>query len=142
MMEVLLDMGFSEADVEAALARHSSMDAAVEYLMLHGAGPGDPVERTDSGSFAQHLDHIGQIALAQLPLPHWLLAGVDADTPSESVTTENTYTAAEASVMGATSDVADALRALGFTESQVQAAVRRCSSVEAAVEWLSMHPAD
>lgn len=32
------------------------------------------------------------------------------------------------------------LRELGFQERQAQAAARRCSTVEAAVEWISAHP--
>jgi len=64
MMAVLFDMGFSEADIEAAMARHSSMEAAVEYLMLHGAGPAVPDETNITGSFAQKMDHLAQIGLA------------------------------------------------------------------------------
>ncbi|CAE8741680.1 unnamed protein product, partial [Polarella glacialis] len=36
--------------------------------------------------------------------------------------------------------VAESLMALGFPEAQAKAAGRRCSSVEAAVEWLALHP--
>lgn len=44
------------------------------------------------------------------------------------------------SVVDRQAEIRETLTAIGFPKAEVEAAVRRCSSVEAAVEWISQNP--
>merc|ERR1711871_1061258 len=98
MFSTLVNMGFDKSQAKAAMARCSSVEAAVGYLMNAGT--------------------------------HVAPASTSADAPRETPP----HPAERQS--GANSDKLDILMALGFEESQAEAALARCSSVEAAVEYI------
>jgi len=191
MVEMLIAMGFTRREAQAARARTSSVEAAVEYLMMRSASDVPEVpDPSDGGGvydvvgrLVEKLPSGGQVYDAAANIGEKLPAGKDvyglaarlgekvpakedvydaAARLGESLPAkEDLYDAAarigagiasfvptqgdgeqQGSILALEADdrkgklVAD-LVALGFTDSQAHEAARRCSSVEAAVEWLS-----
>lgn len=111
---ILTMMGFGHEAAEASLKRCSSIEAAVEYIMENATLKG--------GSARDH---------PVLPLQ---AAG--------KTFTRDTSTLSEQPGQGrrrSQTVQADLMRC-GYSEAQAKAAARRCSSIEAAVEWIAQHP--
>lgn len=143
--EFLMQMGFEQSDVEGALRRCSSVEAAIEFLYFRPPGPKatKPSGFLGEDPVVKKVDIAGQIALGQLAQP-WLPR--TAKLHAESGPGGKRLSANGAQGTAATSgplsqqDLVLSLRSLGFSESQAKAAALRCSSAEAAVEWLTSHP--
>jgi len=122
-------MGFQTSDVEAALRRCSSVEAAIEFLMLRSG----PDSKSKSSGFhvekknqvAQQVDLAGQIALGKLAQP-WLprTAKLHAESgPGGKRLSAGHAGHAQAAAVRATSgpvsqqDLVSSLRSVGFTES-------------------------
>lgn len=136
IMAVLLEMGFEGRDVQDALKRCSSMEAAVEFLMLRGSDFAlrQQILRERSSGIAHKLDQAGQVALGHLAQPFLLPCTVVPNgSPFGPVVSKG-------STFGPPQDLFAELLSLGFAEAQARAAARRCSSIEAAVGWIGMHP--
>jgi len=173
-VEMLVAMGFDEKRAKAALLRCSSLEAAVEYIMLQGepstyteyvepaasaihqkvvqpaaqgiytaaerAGVAEPASRAASKvanavhPAAQGLYGVAERAGAGLydavfqPVAQRIYG--DADTKPEPAPAGNAKS----------DEVAATLVAFGFSEKQAKEAASRCSSTEAAVEWIMAHP--
>lgn len=144
--EVLMLMGFTQSDVEGALRRCSSVEAAIEFLMLR-SGPGSAAKSPGFQPIPEvtkKVDLAGQIALGQMAQP-WLprTAKLHAESgPGGKRLSAHAQAAAPHATSGPLSqqDLVQSLREVGFSESQAKAAALRCSSAEAAVEWLTAHP--
>lgn len=174
MVEMLIAMGFTRREAQAAQARTSSVEAAVEYLMMRSAGDipevSDPSDSTGMydvmGRLVERLPSGGQVYHAAANIGEKLPAKADvydaASRLGESLPAkEDLYGAAAiigagiASIVPARGNeeqqggipaleaddrkgklVADLL-AFGYTETQAHEAAKRCSSVEAAVDWLT-----
>lgn len=151
-LEILLAMGFHEADAREALERTSSLEAAVEFMMEQA--PGSLSFEKAGGGWYGVMERIG----GHIP-SRGTLYGV-AERVGERVTER--VPAAGGEIYGAVRrlseqlaswvpplrsfgslehaqnlDIVKALLSLGYTDEQAHAAARRCSSVEAAVEWIS-----
>lgn len=164
---ILVAMGFAKSKAEQALQRCGSIELAVEYLMLRGrlsqmAGgslygavepaadglchaavslgaqmrPAADVVRPAAARLSEHLQpaanelyevagRLGEQVHAWLP---WG-GGQPEDGPERP-----------AALTNKASDVAATLVELGFPDAQAAAAARRCSSAEAAIEWLAANP--
>eukprot|EP00929_Paragymnodinium_shiwhaense_P083995 TRINITY_DN44898_c0_g1_i2.p1 TRINITY_DN44898_c0_g1~~TRINITY_DN44898_c0_g1_i2.p1 ORF type:complete len:588 (-),score=117.69 TRINITY_DN44898_c0_g1_i2:571-2334(-) len=118
-VEILLALGFSEGDSKAAAARCSSVEAAVDYLMK--APPA--LQQGDRQQAAQAAEQTP----GQLP-----------PQPSSTAVASSTEHAAKSQPSG--SSVVSELLAIGFSQAQAEAAAKRCSSLEAAVEWIMANP--
>lgn len=209
--EILLAMGFEEADVAPALRRCSSVDAAVEYIMLRhasGAGttaasasaapdgggnflrrimtllgetlPGEAAEESSShegepqsrgrsiyGALEQNWERmpgrgevfgaVGQVFQAfvspsqQPPSGDGASGGASGgggSAPAPAAAGGSRQPEASPAVAATpgrqefeerAEQLVATLTGLGFSEADAKAAAKRCSSVEAAVEWLAAH---
>lgn len=155
---ILMAMGFSERRVKEALQRSSTLEAAVDYLMLQG----------DQGVYTEYIQPVMKPAAEGIygaaeragvaPVAH---QAVNALHEAVQPAARGIYGVAEkasAGLYGAVfkpmaekiygenkpeapaDDLCGTLVALGFTEIQAKAAAGRCSSVEAAIDWISSHP--
>jgi len=178
MVEMLITMGFTRREAEAARARTSSVEAAVEYLMMRSAGGVPEVPDPNDGSglydviggLVERLPSKGEVYDAASNIGGKIGEKVPAKADVYDAASRlgealpakaDIYDAAArigagiASIVPTKGDgaqqgsipalegddrkgklVAD-LVALGFTDSQAHEAARRCSSVEAAVDWLT-----
>lgn len=114
-MTILTTMGFDPRAAEASLKRCSSIEAAVQYIMENSA-----VSAPASGHPVLPLKAVGQTLGRVPPVPVGDAELQRGGRKSQSVQ-------------------ADLIRC-GFSEGQAKAAARRCSSIEAAVEWIAKHP--
>eukprot|EP00927_Polykrikos_kofoidii_P073628 TRINITY_DN69649_c0_g1_i1.p1 TRINITY_DN69649_c0_g1~~TRINITY_DN69649_c0_g1_i1.p1 ORF type:complete len:515 (-),score=95.51 TRINITY_DN69649_c0_g1_i1:77-1621(-) len=170
MFDMLKAFGFSEADARSAIERCSSVEAAVEYIMSHSGErqankcdvEGRELEKgsccnktePETGLHAATQEQTdlqppptaaplrrafvapnGLVPPSTQPPPTMMPA---ASRVSRGLAETSPYET-RPSVMGR-SDLLASLLALGFRETQAQAAAQRCSSLEAAVEWISIHP--
>jgi len=120
-LKILTMMGFDQDVATASLERCSSIEAAVEYMMetstlgsapaQHGILPVQAVGQTFEPSPALAAGAAGQHRMVERVEPSSRIPSIHA-----------------------------ALIGCGFAEEQAKAAARRCSSVEAAVEWIAAHP--
>lgn len=117
-MTILTTMGFDHQAAEASLKRCSSIEAAVQYIMENSA-----VSAPASGHPVLPLKAVGQ-TLGRVP-----------PVPGDAELQRGCHQGGRKSQ----SVQADLIRC-GFSEGQAKAAARRCSSVEAAVEWIAKHP--
>ncbi|CAK0877357.1 unnamed protein product [Prorocentrum cordatum] len=125
VLGILLAMGFEEQEARSAAGQAGSVEGAVELLM---AGPASAAgqavlgvaERLGVGGLVQDVGQgvgglvqgLGQRLSSWTPF-------LSADPAAE---------------------LAAQLAAMGYAEDEADAASRRCSSVDAAVEWLSARP--
>merc|ERR1712107_67102 len=65
-MDTLMSMGYTSNQVKVALQRCSSIEAAIEYLMLLENPDLDDQARAGSEGIAEQIDLYGQLALGQL----------------------------------------------------------------------------
>jgi len=133
MKDILLAMGFSRKQVKAAMQHCSSVEESVAYMMVGGGtaeamdafGRGMSEVLENAGELGGHvLEGAGQLGgLVQ----SWV--GGYGGSPAE----------AEAGGNG-DSDLVPQLVNMGFSVQQARAACRRCSSMEAAVQYLADNP--
>lgn len=152
---ILMAMGFEERRAKAALLRCSSVEAAVQYMMEQGE-PGvyseyiEPVVRPAAQGIYGAAERAG-VAPAANQAASALHGVVKPAAQGLYGVAERAYGAVIQPVAqriygesetpgGATSDLPATLLALGFSEKQATEAAGRCSSVEAAVEWIAAHP--
>lgn len=196
LKETLLSLGFSQADVDAASIRCSSVEAAVEFLTLRcGQQKGQSVESFGEGSSGSAgsdaypavgsflrtslvaVPAVPGTALGAIPVPPtaaYCAGGPSGPAPSPAPAAasvprtafqpafpghpgdaDDCWEAANAMVRTrsvqtdigfeeALSDraakIVAGLAALGFNPAQSREAAKRCSSLEAAVEWIMAHP--
>lgn len=119
--EILKTLGFSDKDVQEALKRCSTVEAAVDFIMTRGC-QGEP--RVPDASRSLKVQRLAQESCSAASPP------VFGRQPTRPPTAETEPLP----------DLASSLLAIGFTKMQVDAAVRRCSSLEAAVEWIAANP--
>lgn len=161
-------MGFHEEDARLAMSRTSSVEAAVELIMMKSPDGVMP-ERAERGWYGV-MERVSEIRAPsdvynQLPSRGTLYAGLErvaervpsaggeiygaARRLSEHITAfvpplrgkeEVWEPAAAPTLEDAAGDVASDLLALGFTHEQAESAAKRCSSVDAAVEWIENNP--
>lgn len=147
-------MGFAEEDVRTAVEKCKSVEAAVEFIMEKGAsGTESPngAAGAAAGAAAAVTEAVGQLGELLRPWKAWWGAGDEASAPEARGGAERELpqlTGAEKVpvVAGAPApppqqpQLVSSLLAIGFSQAQAEAAARRCSSVEAAVEWLAAQP--
>ncbi|CAK0803403.1 unnamed protein product [Prorocentrum cordatum] len=134
MRGILLQMSFAEWEVDAAMQRCSSVEAAVEFLMSEEhrrACEGGWLQPVAAGAAAA----VGQVAQLGSQLRAWLRPDAPGGA-APSLGDDPCHLRLEASP-----GLAARLRELGFSEQQAEAAALRCSSVEAAVDWLASNAA-
>lgn len=140
MKDILLAMGFSRKQVKAAMQHCTTVEESVAYMMVGGAastaeaasnataalGRGMSQALEHAGTLGGHvLDGAGQLGgLVQ----SWM--GGDGNPDGEA-----------ASLGDADSDLVQQLVNMGFSLQQARAASKRCSSIEAAVQYLAENPA-
>lgn len=130
----LMELGFSEADAKEAAKRCSTVEAAVEMLSARGV----PTAASAAGAPESGVASTGETAgdaysvaaalaeSAARKFQSWLPFGLASPAP------QNPALSSDALV--------ETLRNLGFSETQAVNASKRCSSLEAAVEWIASHP--
>jgi len=133
MQDVLLAMGFSRKQVKAAMQHCATVEESVAYMMAGGGateaaaafGRGMSQVLENAGTLGGHvLDGAGQLGgLVQ----SWM--GGDGTAVAD----------AEAGGNG-DSDLVRQLVEMGFSLQQARAASKRCSSAEAAVQYLAENP--
>merc|ERR1712217_383074 len=125
MIDILLAMGFEKADVQKAIDNCESVEDAVHFIMMRQ-------NRTVIERVGEHIVDSGLYDYMQ-PAASGLASA--AGRVSEQISSWISWPERQEPV-----DVTASLLALGYQESQAQAASRRCSSVEAAIEWISANP--
>lgn len=151
MVEMLIEMGFREDHARAASQKCADVPSAVEFIMKRGAGE----------SWAdQKIYEVGHaVGAAAGALGKGLQPVYKAVQPAASNLYERVQPAASAAsdLASGLSNAAGALgeqlwgpagnkevfaglQELGFSRAQAAEAAKRCSSVEAALEWLTAHP--
>eukprot|EP00933_Yihiella_yeosuensis_P037453 TRINITY_DN31393_c0_g1_i1.p1 TRINITY_DN31393_c0_g1~~TRINITY_DN31393_c0_g1_i1.p1 ORF type:complete len:620 (+),score=145.97 TRINITY_DN31393_c0_g1_i1:43-1902(+) len=136
--EILVIMGFDINAADSAVRRCSSVEAAVEYIMSNShqqlvprssSPPPDSNSNAAGGATtaAGVVEQIGQM------FTPWLKGG-NQKTSAERVTSNGS------AVTDACGSIEETLKSLGFSAAQAKASARRCSSIEAAVEWIALNP--
>lgn len=111
--EQLLAMGYAEAQVDAALKRSSSVEAAVEWIRSLPDSSGAPGSKAAPSR------------------------GRASSSSHSSVALLSSGGAAQQHASPRDGALRTPLLNMGYTEAQVDAAVKRSSSIQAAVEWIS-----
>lgn len=154
MVEIMMLMGFREEDARFAATRCSSVEAAVQYLMSRDEPPAAAPPRVPLGDEPGGAVDPGHVEV-------W--RRVEADGAPEATGGAEAGAAGLGAAVGRLGEVltawtwggaADAeppldhrakelvaqLLEFGYNEAQANAAAKRCSSMEASVEWLSANP--
>jgi len=129
MQDILLAMGFSKKQVKAAMQHCATVEESVAYMMV-GGGAGEAVNALGRG-MSQVLENAGYVGGHVLEgaghlgglVQSWM--GGDDGSPE---------------LADADSDLVQQLVGMGFSPQQARAASRRCSSIEAAVQYLAENP--
>lgn len=112
-LDILMAMGFDETRAKAALSRCSTVEAAVEDIM-------------QNSSYLNQAGNAVQGAAARASAGFY---GAVIQPMAQKIYGEEN-----------SGEVFNTLLSLGFTDNQARCATERCSSVEAAVEWITTHP--
>lgn len=177
-LDILMAMGFEEAQCKEALERCSSVEAAVEYIMMNkDSGLMTRYIRPAANALHRavepatpYIEPAANVVYDNVVQPVGKGVYVAADNVRNSETANrvtqavqpaargiygmveqvgsNLYGVAAQAMRGSgneesgeqVADVASTLVSLGFTDKQAKAAASRCSSVEAAIDWLSANP--
>lgn len=134
MFEILSAMGFEKIDIEKALECCDTVEDAVHYIMMRQ-------NRGVIAHIAEGAERLGVYEVAERVGEHMQPAAsglYEYMQPAAS----GLYNAVSSWVSWpeASVDVKASLVALGYQENIAEAASRRCSSVEAAIEWISDNP--
>lgn len=126
---ILLTMGFREEDVKAVMGRMSTVESAVDALMARAGHhrPQDDFATTMADAAAGVAGAASKLTSRLSGFLSW--GGTGSPLPSLEPTLPSKQEA-----------IASQLEDLGFTRGQAREAAKRCSSVEAAVEWIARHP--
>jgi len=151
---ILLAMGFTEDQAQSAVQRSSSVEAAVEFLMNGGLAPVasappkppptmDPrqarfgIGAAGQGNNAENAkEEIWRQLTEPLP-PRTDLGMVEALFREYSRPHSEAASAQNQNKDMQPQELTTTLLGLGFSIDQATAAVKRCSSLEAAVEWIA-----
>lgn len=174
-LDILMAMGFEEAHCREALERCSSVEAAVEHIMMNkDAGLMTRYIRPAANALHRAVEPATPYIEPAANVVYGVVkpvgkgAYIVADNVRKSETANVVHQAVQPAARGLygmvervgndlygvaqamtgggneTSDPADDVSStlvnLGFTEQQAKAAALRCSSVDAAIDWLSANP--
>mmetsp|Transcript_27365 Transcript_27365/g.59464 ORF Transcript_27365/g.59464 Transcript_27365/m.59464 type:complete len:138 (-) Transcript_27365:36-449(-) len=130
-------MGFAEKDAYEALKRHQTAAAAVAWLMgmfrsttttEEPRGPTDGSQALVPSNGRPNVGGASELlGVWSHQVSSWVQSALASDVPSENLSNE---------LSGSGMQLQAQLVALGFSDLDAFEAARRCSSVEAAVEWI------
>mmetsp|Transcript_170484 Transcript_170484/g.546787 ORF Transcript_170484/g.546787 Transcript_170484/m.546787 type:complete len:320 (+) Transcript_170484:640-1599(+) len=154
LLGILLAMGFQEKDARAALEKNTTTATAIGWLMTQGVGLHGALCRAGSGMYDAAKPAADNLFDVAKPAADGVVSAtsglfdimtgwgeqVHSWVRSSSLSGPSGGPAALEGGSGAASEIEETLLALGFARREAAAASRRCSSVEAAVDWIAANP--